>query len=160
MICIENIKRSPPAISDEYSITSGGSKYVDKANDVIELWRECFDFSTNDFPSLEKVKELISEEKVVLIFDSSDKLVYCSSIDEISNNTCYWRHACTSTQSRRKGLAKAGFDFLCSKSEEMGFKRISGYVNSENYGAIEMYKKWGFVFSDKKVLEYYKKEGN
>jgi ribosomal protein S18 acetylase RimI-like enzyme len=74
----------------------------------------------------------------------------CQTID--GNNKMYISSLCVDTEYRRRGIGKVLIDEC--KKEFKDRKNMRLHVHTENIGAIELYKKCGFII-EKTIPNYY-----
>lgn len=79
----------------------------------------------------------IGEGDLVINVDDSD---YC-----IPNKRIYVSRMIVKREYRNQGIGGIILDYLIKQAESMGYKEMALGVDTDNYGAIHLYKKKGFT---------------
>lgn len=103
--------------------------------------------SESDFVDMIQ-KDLLDEKSLFLVAEVNGKIVGYTRC--IGKKLCRFRHLadfgiCILQQYCGKGIGKAFLSYVTEWSENVGIEKISLSVVETNFGAIELYKRFGFI---------------
>ena len=125
-----------------YSLMSEPNNISALHTDIISLdeWRKSFAEAEND-----------PDEENFIIYNKDLPCGWLKLNGLKNNNTAWISMLVVSEKFKHQGIGKFAVEFSINHLKQRGFKEIKLYTTEDNYVAIELYQKCGFVIIESKA---------
>jgi len=117
-----------------------------------ELIKTTFDLFTGDIPGLDEIEKDAMGEKILCAY--SDGTLSGVLRHELKNNTAWLNHIAVKSEFRGKGISSALVNAFISYYYNTGNSRFMLWVEQNNFKAISLYTKFGFIYSNKSSASF------
>ena len=121
---------------------------------IHQLFSKDLDTYTSDQKSFEEIKKYVSSG-LILVARVENQL--CGALQfEWKSNNCWLEHIVVDGQFRGKGIANALVDYYIEINKKTDQTRYQLWVIDDNLAAVNLYKRFGFIYAGKSTVSMLK----
>lgn len=142
-------------VDESFSLKIEAASSIEDVTTACELFNASFDNLSGDFIPAESYETLFKEHQILIAKENKSFLGAIHQGKEGSTNII--RHLAVTGSVRGKGVGTALVNTFIQKNHETEKTRYMLWVQRQNVAAINMYKKFGFKFTNKSTISLTKK---
>jgi GNAT superfamily N-acetyltransferase len=119
-----------------------------------DIYAASFDIYTGDMLSLQEIKDKIQSEQIICAYHD-DK--FCGFLEfELKNNNVWLNHVAVSENFRGMGISNLLIAAYVNLNKINETTKYQLWVIQDNIAAVNLYKKFGFVYNNKSTISMLK----